>query len=172
MYLSYITALSAFLPLDSSSATWHACSHQPLLLLFANPLHFYISAFSLFFSTSLFLYTSTFLLPDLTSTAHDSCWPMQKAKSWGRTGVTTGNARKQQPSAAFLRRCTTRASTDRVRRRAIMVVCVWLERLVILLLVFLLLLFLYWCAFLRRGKAQSNYGCVGAWRGWQKTNRA
>ena len=124
MYLSYITALPAFLPLDSSSATWHACSHQPLLLLFANPLHFYISAFSLFFSTSLFLYTSTFLLLDLSQCAHDSCWPMQKAKSWGRTGVTTGNARKQQPSAAFLRRCTTRASTDGVRRRAIMVVCV------------------------------------------------
>ena len=60
-----ICALTAFLPLDSSSATWHACSHQPLLLLFANPLHFYISPFSLFFSTSLFLYTSTFLLLDL-----------------------------------------------------------------------------------------------------------
>ena len=76
-----------------------------LLLYFALPLHFYIPA-------------------PRPHSAHDSCWPMQKAKSWGRTGVTTGNARKQQPSAAFLRRCTTLASTDRVRRRAIMVVCV------------------------------------------------
>ena len=122
MYLSYITALPAFLPLDSSSATWHACSHQPLLLLFANPLHFYISPFPLFLYLALPLH---FYIPaPRPHSAHDSCWPMQKAKSWGRTGVTTGNARKQQPSAAFLRRCTTQASTDRVRRRTIMVVCV------------------------------------------------
>ena len=90
------------------SSTFLHFSFFTLLLYLALPLHFYIPA----------------PLPILHCSAHDSRWPMQKAKSWGRTGVTTGNARKQQPSAAFLRRCTTRASTDGVRRRAIMVVCV------------------------------------------------
>ena len=132
--LSYNTAapLYIFEPCINS-CSYHTFPHYPFFFLWTllrqritqalNHL-FFSSTCSLFFSTLLFLYISTFLLLDLTSTAHDSCWPMQKAKSWGRTGVTTGNARKQQPSAAFLRRCTTQASTDGVRRRAIMVVCV------------------------------------------------
>ena len=56
----FFPALPAFLPLDSSSATRHTCTHQPHLLFFN------ISTFSLFFSTLLFLYTSTFLLLDPT----------------------------------------------------------------------------------------------------------